>query len=135
MARPLITLTTDFGLTDGFVGSMKGVIASIAPETNVVDITHDVPPQDLRYGAFVLGSAYRYFPGDAIHVIVIDPGVGTRRRPIAIQTEHGTFICPDNGCNPEPTHPQPTSNGAGDGCWRSPPPPDGAIAALRKRPV
>jgi S-adenosylmethionine hydrolase len=97
MARPIITLTTDFGLTDGFVGSMKGVIASIAPEVNVVDITHDVPPQDVRHGAYVLGATYRYFPEDAIHVAVIDPGVGTRRRPIAVRTGHGTFVCPDNG--------------------------------------
>ena len=97
MARPIITLTTDFGLADGFVPSMKGVIATIAPEANVVDVTHDVPPQDVRYGAYALGSTYRYFPADAIHVAGIDPGVGTRRRPIAVRTGHGTFVCPDNG--------------------------------------
>jgi S-adenosylmethionine hydrolase len=76
---------------------MKGVIASIAPDANVVDITHDVPPQDVRHGAYALGTTYRYFPADAIHVAVIDPGVGTRRRPIAVRTSHGTFVCPDNG--------------------------------------
>jgi len=97
MARPIITLTTDFVLADGFVGSMKGVIASIAPEANVVNITHDVlPPKDVRYGAYALGTTYRYFPADAIHVAVIDPGVGTRRRPIAVRTNHGPFVCPDN---------------------------------------
>jgi len=88
MARPIITLTTDFGLADGFVPSMKGVIATIAPEANVVDVTHDVPPQDVRYGAYALGSTYRYFPADAIHVavgllsyVIADTGARVEREP------------------------------------------------------
>jgi len=98
-ARPIqtITLITDFGLQDGHVGAMKGVIRSIAPHVEIVDISHYIEPQDIRHGGFVLMTAYPYWPPDTIHVIVVDPGVGTRRRAIAVQTPRGTFIAPDNG--------------------------------------
>jgi S-adenosyl-L-methionine hydrolase (adenosine-forming) len=97
MQPPIITLTTDFGTADTFVGTMKGVILSIAPDAQIVDLTHEIPPQDVHSGAFALASAYRYFPAGAIHVAVIDPGVGTRRHPIAVATPTATFVCPDNG--------------------------------------
>jgi S-adenosylmethionine hydrolase len=97
MAGPLITLTTDFGRVDGFVGAMTGAIATIAPDSTVIDITHDIPPQDIATGAYLFNTTQRYFPAGTIHVIVVDPGVGTHRRPIALQTESATFICPDNG--------------------------------------
>jgi S-adenosyl-L-methionine hydrolase (adenosine-forming) len=93
----IITLTTDFGLSDGFVGVMKGVILSIAPEAIIVDITHDIAPQDIRQGAFLFAASARYFPANAIHVVVVDPGVGSARRPIAIQVGENFFVAPDNG--------------------------------------
>jgi len=93
----VITLTTDFGLADGYVGAMKGVILSIAPDVKVVDISHEILPQDVRGGAFVLKAASPYFPPGAIHVAVVDPGVGSRRRVLAVQTSRATFIGPDNG--------------------------------------
>jgi S-adenosylmethionine hydrolase len=95
--RPVITLTTDFGTADTFVGTMKGVIMGIAPDAQIVDLTHEVPPQDVRTGAFALASSYRYFPVGTIHIAVVDPGVGTRRHPIAVTTDIATFVCPDNG--------------------------------------
>lgn len=94
---PAITLITDFGLQDGHVGAMKGAMRSIAPHAELVDISHDIPPQDIRHGGFVLMTAYAYWPSDTIHVIVVDPGVGTMRRAIAVQTGAGTFVAPDNG--------------------------------------
>jgi S-adenosyl-L-methionine hydrolase (adenosine-forming) len=94
---PIITLTTDFGLQDGHVGAMKGVMCSIAPGANLVDISHHIHPQDIQHGGFVLVTAYRYWPPDTIHLVVIDPGVGTERRAVAVQTTHGTFVAPDNG--------------------------------------
>jgi S-adenosyl-L-methionine hydrolase (adenosine-forming) len=97
MQPPIITLTTDFGTADTFVGTMKGVILGIAPNAQIIDLTHDIAPQDIHAGAFSLASAYHYFPRGTIHVAVIDPGVGTRRRPIAVTTDRATFICPDNG--------------------------------------
>lgn len=97
MAGPLITLTTDFGTSDSFVGTMKGIIYGINPDAVAVDITHEVPPQDVRAAAFIFDSAYHYFPAATIHVIVVDPTVGTSRRPIAVAGRPGTFVCPDNG--------------------------------------
>jgi S-adenosylmethionine hydrolase len=91
-----ITLITDFGLQDGHVGAMKGVMRSIAPLAELVDISHYVPPQDIRHAGFVLMTAYAYWPPDTIHVIVVDPGVGTGRRAVAVQTGAGTFVAPDN---------------------------------------
>ena len=92
-----ITLTTDFGTKDYFVGAMKGVILSIAPGVQIVDITHEIPPQDIVEAAFVLRNAWPYFPEGTVHVAVIDPGVGGRRRPLALRTRDHFFVGPDNG--------------------------------------
>jgi S-adenosylmethionine hydrolase len=94
---PVITLTTDFGLLDAYVGVMKGVIAGIAPEARVVDICHAVTPYAIPEGGFVLHQAWRYFPQGSIHVVVVDPGVGTERRALLVETLGHTFIGPDNG--------------------------------------
>ena len=94
---PIITLTTDFGLTDSYVGTMKGVMLSIAPQARLVDITHRISPQNVRQTAYVLYTAYRFFSSQAIHLVVVDPGVGGARRPIAVRLSHGTFVGPDNG--------------------------------------
>jgi S-adenosylmethionine hydrolase len=93
----IITLTTDFGLSDGFVGAMKGVILSINPDATIVDITHDIVPQNIEQGAFLFAGAFRFFPANAIHVVVVDPGVGSARRAIAMQIGETFFIAPDNG--------------------------------------
>lgn len=93
----IITLTTDFGTADGFVGAMKGVILSLAPHATLVDITHDIPPHDIRAGTFALETAIPHFPPEAIHVAVVDPGVGSARAAILVETERGRFIAPDNG--------------------------------------
>lgn len=92
-----ITLTTDFGLADGYVASMKGIIVGIVPGTTLVDVTHLIPPQDVQSAAFVLASTCPCFPGASIHVAVVDPGVGTERLPIAVETAVGTLVGPDNG--------------------------------------
>ena len=92
-----ITLTTDFGTRDWFVGAMKGVILGVNPRAQVTDLTHEIPPGDIRAGAFALLAGCRYFPKGTIHLAVVDPGVGSRRRAIAVQTDHGVFIGPDNG--------------------------------------
>ena len=97
MARPIITLTTDYGTNDHLVGTLKGVILRINPEVNIVDITHNVTPYDLLDGALAIGSAYSYFPARTIHVVVVDPGVGTSRRPILVEAGGQYFIGPDNG--------------------------------------
>ena len=94
---PILTLTTDFGTSDTYVGIMKGVILSINPKAHIVDLTHAVPPQDIYEAAFSIYSAYRYFPKGTIHIIVVDPGVGSDRRAIVCQTENAFFVCPDNG--------------------------------------
>lgn len=96
-APPIITFTTDFGLKDAYVGVMKGVVLAIAPSARLIDLSHEIEPHSVAEGAFVLRTAYRYFPADAIHVAVVDPGVGTSRKPVAIETGHGVFIGPDNG--------------------------------------
>ncbi len=93
----IITLTTDFGTADGYVGAMKGVILAIAPQCTIVDISHTIPPQDIRAGGFVLYTAHRYFPPGTVHVAVVDPGVGTERRPLLVETARSYFIGPDNG--------------------------------------
>lgn len=97
MRRPIITLTTDFGSRDHFVGVMKGVILGIQPAAQIVDITHEIPPFAIKEGAFVIAQAYRYFPRRTIHVVVVDPGVGTARRPILVEAAGQYFIGPDNG--------------------------------------
>ena len=93
----IITLTTDFGLADPFVGIMKGVISGIAPDADVVDITHDIRSYDVLEAAFIIDTAYRFFPAGTIHVIVVDPGVGSPRRPIAAAVKDHMFVAPDNG--------------------------------------
>jgi S-adenosylmethionine hydrolase len=92
-----MTLTTDFGTADVFVGVMKGVIASICPGARVIDLTHEIASQDVMSAAFQLAMASRYFGPDTVHVCVVDPGVGTSRLPVALQTDRGYFIGPDNG--------------------------------------
>jgi S-adenosylmethionine hydrolase len=94
---PIITLLTDFGTRDAYVASMKGVILSIAPDARIIDITHEVAPQDIVEGAWTLASAYRWFPAGTVHVAVADPGVGGPRRAIAAHAGGWTFVAPDNG--------------------------------------
>lgn len=93
----VVTLTTDFGTSDWFVGTMKGVMLKIAPNTHIVDITHDVPSQDVQAGAFALMCSYKYFPEGSVHVAIVDPEVGGRRIPIAVKTRSYWFVGPDNG--------------------------------------
>ena len=95
--RPLITLTTDFGLNDHFVGTIKGVILDIAPEAEIIDICHAVQAFDVLDGALTIAQAYSYFPNATVHVVVVDPGVGTTRRPIVLSTGRHYFVAPDNG--------------------------------------
>ena len=94
---PTISLLTDFGLSDEYVGVMKGVIWGIAPDVAIADISHAVPPQNVLHGALLLGRAYRYFPAGSIHMGVVDPGVGTERRGVAVRVGEHTFVGPDNG--------------------------------------
>jgi len=93
----IITLTTDFGTADGYVGVMKGVLLSIAPQARLVDLSHQVPAQDVRRAALLLHAVVPFFPADTVHLAVVDPGVGTDRRPIALRTDQGLFVGPDNG--------------------------------------
>lgn len=97
MPNPIITLTTDFGLRDPYVAEMKAVILKIRPDTTIVDVTHQIEKFNVKMGAYVLASASPYFPEGTIHVAVIDPGVGAKRKAILIQTKHSYFIGPDNG--------------------------------------
>lgn len=94
---PIIALLTDFGTSDAYVGTMKGVMLGICPEARLVDLTHAIQPQNVRQAAYVLLTAVPHFPPHTIFLIVVDPGVGTAREPIAVQTAHGTFVAPDNG--------------------------------------
>jgi S-adenosylmethionine hydrolase len=96
-ARPIITLTTDYGTHDHLVGTLKGVILKINPDVTIVDISHDVTAYDLLDGALTIGSAYSYFPPRTIHVVVVDPGVGTERRPLLVTGDTHYFVAPDNG--------------------------------------
>ena len=95
--RPIITLTTDFGTNDHFVGVMKGVILEIVPEAEIVDICHSVQAFDVLDGALTISQAYSYFPSKTVHIVVVDPGVGTARRPILASNEKYHFVAPDNG--------------------------------------
>ena len=92
-----VTLLTDFGAADYFVGAMKGAILSVNPQARIVDITHEIPPQDIQAGAFTLLAAYRSFPAQTIHVAVVDPGVGSNRRPLLVHGGGYFFVGPDNG--------------------------------------
>lgn len=94
---PVITLSTDFGAVDEYVGAMKGVILTLYPSVTIVDVTHELPAHDVRYAAHALAAFYRFFPRDTVHVVVVDPGVGTDRRILAVETDVHTFIAPDNG--------------------------------------
>lgn len=94
---PLITLLTDFGLADEYVGLMKGVILSINPLAKIIDLTHQIDPQDIVQAAYTIKSSYKYFPKGTIHVLVVDPGVGTCRPVIALEKEGHIFLAPDNG--------------------------------------
>ncbi len=93
----MITLTSDFGLKDPYVAEMKGVILTINPNANIIDLTHGVEKFSIRMGAFMLASAAPYFPKGTIHLAVVDPGVGTERRAILVQTKRDFFVGPDNG--------------------------------------
>jgi S-adenosyl-L-methionine hydrolase (adenosine-forming) len=93
----IITLTTDYGIADHLVGTMKGVILGIAPDAQIVDITHGVTPFDVLEGALAIGEACRFYPPHTIHVVVVDPGVGTARRPILVSAGEQYFVAPDNG--------------------------------------
>lgn len=93
----VITLLTDFGLSDAFVGTMKGVILGICPEARIVDLSHGIAPQRIEEGAFVLRTAYPYFPDGTVHVAVVDPGVGGARRALIVETPGYRFVGPDNG--------------------------------------
>ena len=96
--RPrVITLLTDFGNQDAYVGIMKGVIAGINPFANIIDICHNIPPQDIFKAAYLLYTSYKYFPRKTIHVAVVDPGVGSRRDIVCVETKDYFFLVPDNG--------------------------------------
>jgi S-adenosylmethionine hydrolase len=96
-ARPIVTLTTDFGLNDHFVGTVKGAILNITPEAEIVDICHSVQAFDILDAALTLAQAYPYFPTRTVHVVVVDPGVGSARRPILASSDQFSFVAPDNG--------------------------------------
>jgi S-adenosylmethionine hydrolase len=93
----VITLTTDFGLSDGYAAALKGVIYSINPEATIVDITHNIQPQNILQAAFVLSTTSSYFPKYTVHLVVVDPGVGTDRRALILKTPKAHFVAPDNG--------------------------------------
>src|SRR5690348_14786300 len=95
--RPIVTLTTDFGSNDHFVGTLKGVILDIVPEAAIVDICHSVQAFDILDGALALAQAYAYFPSRTVHLVIVDPGVGSARRPIIASSEQYNFVAPDNG--------------------------------------
>ena len=94
---PVIALTTDFGVRDPYVGVMKGVILGINPRASIVDVSHEVAPQAIDQGAFIVGSSHPFFPNGTIHVVVVDPGVGTSRKPVLVCTPTARFLAPDNG--------------------------------------
>lgn len=96
-SRPIITLLTDFGEHDAYVGAMKGVILTILPDAQLVDISHQVTPQDIQQAASILANVYSYYPAHTVHLAIVDPGVGSVRQPIALETPHGIFVAPDNG--------------------------------------
>src|ERR1043166_7315377 len=97
MPTPILTLTTDFGLSDHYVGVMKGVILGICPQAQIVDISHEITPHEIHEGGYLIAQAWRYFPKKTVHVVVIDPGVGTMRRPILMEAGGHYFLAPDNG--------------------------------------
>ncbi|NLE43420.1 MAG: SAM-dependent chlorinase/fluorinase [Chloroflexi bacterium] len=107
--QPIITLLTDFGADDGYVGAMKGVMLGILPNVNLIDVSHTIRPQNVRQAAYVLSSIYPYFPPGTVHLVVVDPGVGSDRRPIAVRVPGACLVGPDNGVlsyimSSEPVH-------------------------------
>ena len=94
MSRPIITLTTDFGTRDSYVGAMKGVILDIAPDANIVDVSHEVERHNIHEAAYVLATASRFFPANSIHIAVVDPGVGSARRPLVLCTPRAALTLP-----------------------------------------
>ena len=97
MARPIVTLTTDFGNSDYYVGAMKGVILAVCPEAEVVDLCHNVLAYDILDAAFTIAQSYQWFPPHTVHVVVVDPGVGSERRPLLVSGDRHLFVAPDNG--------------------------------------
>jgi len=93
----IITLLTDFGMRDAYVGCVKGVLLGINPSINIVDISHEVPKFNVKYAALILAQAARFYPKGTIHMAIVDPGVGTRRRMLIVKTENYYFVGPDNG--------------------------------------
>jgi S-adenosylmethionine hydrolase len=94
---PIISLTTDFGQSDGYVGAMQGVIFNICPAAKTVTVSHHIPPQNIQAAAFVLYQVFDYYPAHTVHCVVVDPGVGSQRKAVAVRTSHGVFVGPDNG--------------------------------------
>jgi S-adenosyl-L-methionine hydrolase (adenosine-forming) len=97
ISPPLLTLLSDFGLSDIYVGVMKGVIAQVNQEIRVLDLTHQIPPQNVAAARFCLMSSYSYFPDGTVHLAIVDPGVGSTRRAVAVEFAHGFLVAPDNG--------------------------------------
>jgi S-adenosylmethionine hydrolase len=97
MSRPIVAVLTDFGVRDHYVAAMKAVILSICPDVTLVDITHEIPPQDVRAGAYELAACYRFFPASTIFLAVVDPGVGSGRHAMVAETSAHRFVAPDNG--------------------------------------
>jgi S-adenosyl-L-methionine hydrolase (adenosine-forming) len=95
--RPIVAIMTDFGVGDGDVGVMKGVIAGIVPAVHIIDVTHEVAPQNIPSGAWILASGYRYYPEDTVFICVVDPGVGSTRGAVALRAGRWFFVGPDNG--------------------------------------
>jgi S-adenosylmethionine hydrolase len=95
--RPIITLITDFGTADGYVGELKGVLVSSAPDAGIIDITHDIPPQDIERARLTVARIWRRFPEGSIHVVVVDPGVGSARAALAVASDGRFLVGPDNG--------------------------------------
>jgi S-adenosyl-L-methionine hydrolase (adenosine-forming) len=97
MRKPILTFTTDFGTGDHYVGAMKGVALGICPQAQLVDISHEVKPYEISEGAYLIAQAWRYFPKGTVHAVIVDPGVGTSRRPILMEAGGHLFVAPDNG--------------------------------------
>ena len=95
--RKFITLTTDFGIDDSYVGIMKGILLKILPSVQLIDITHQVEPQNIKQAAYILQAAFSWFPKNTVHLVVVDPGVGGERRPLIVKTDKYFFVAPDNG--------------------------------------
>src|SRR5262245_3251107 len=96
--QPLITLTTDFGGESPYIAAMKGVILGLNPRARIIDLSHQIPPQDVGFAAFFLQASIPYYPPEAIHVIVVDPGVGTDRALLYVEVDGHRLLAPDNGC-------------------------------------